>query len=440
MLKEKKLYLLILVSSFIVFLMDIYFLIGVILSFVLMNLFSKFYRFESKKFSLTYLYYLLFINLLIFGSNFTKFNLIGPIFLYDFLLFIFFIIVFITKFRLNSLLDTKSIGSIGIVSLLYFVISCYNHYDIIEIVIRQFALFGYLLLSYFIVKLINSANKTHINFINYMSLLALILQIIFIIKCILQNKNIFDGYNYFSQLTIMGIITCSALFITYNDKKIKFLGYLLCLFISTTFGHTSAFLSIFIIGITYIFMHINRFNKIIFLISSLALMLLIFIIVPQFHDDNAMWRLYYWFFIINNIFIENFGIIGNGFGIPYASQETAYFLQVERGYSTHLGENMESYLSPMHNSFLTVFFHIGFLPGLLILLGHFSFIKYIFQKNIKFNENIMFLGLSLIGLSIWASLNVILELPHSSSYYWLIYFVFLKEISDYNNKKYENFN
>ena len=83
----------------------------------------------------------------------------------------------------------------------------------------------------------------------------------------------------------------------------------------------------------------------------------------------------------------------------------------------------EKYLSPMHNSFLTFAFHIGLLPSILILIPLGKASIYVFRRNkIKGDKNKDFLILSFIGSSVWASFNVVLELPHSSAFYWLIYF------------------
>ena len=60
--------------------------------------------------------------------------------------------------------------------------------------------------------------------------------------------------------------------------------------------------------------------------------------------------------------------------------------------------------------------------GLFVLLLVKPYIKGI--KNLVFankNKSLNFLIVSLLGISTWASFNVILELPHSSLVFWIIY-------------------
>jgi len=147
---------------------------------------------------------------------------------------------------------------------------------------------------------------------------------------------------------------------------------------------------------------------------------------PRFHDANAMWRIYYWMMVSKKIFIKNFAILGNGFGVPYADKNIAYFLQVVHGATTKLGDGIKGYLIPFHNSFLTIAFHIGLLPSLLL---YYPFVKFVRNSSFYFKDRQMkYLFICLIGLSVWCSFNVILELPHSSLFYWLIYFLALHKM------------
>src|SRR5690606_11824497 len=66
--------------------------------------------------------------------------------------------------------------------------------------------------------------------------------------------------------------------------------------------------------------------------------------------------------------------------------------------------------------------HIGFLPSMIIIIPVIiSFFKRLFNNNEK-SPSKDFILLNVIGLSIWAAFNVILELPHSSFFYWINYF------------------
>ena len=43
-------------------------------------------------------------------------------------------------------------------------------------------------------------------------------------------------------------------------------------------------------------------------------------------------------------------------------------------------------------------------------------------SSLPSNRNKLFLLLAFAGCFVWVSFNVILELPHSATYFWLIYF------------------
>ena len=50
--------------------------------------------------------------------------------------------------------------------------------------------------------------------------------------------------------------------------------------------------------------------------------------IPSFTDANAVWRLAYWGFGLKSIFIENFGIFGNGFGVEYVNEDNIQALSL----------------------------------------------------------------------------------------------------------------
>ena len=96
----------------------------------------------------------------------------------------------------------------------------------------------------------------------------------------------------------------------------------------------------------------------------------------------------------------------------------------------------EIYLSPSHNSFLTIAFHIGFLPSLLLLVPLKKAFSYFVNRDKHQPDSAKdFLILSFIGVAVWASFNVVLELPHSSAFFWLIYFTLIYHFESNSGSK-----
>ena len=46
------------------------------------------------------------------------------------------------------------------------------------------------------------------------------------------------------------------------------------------------------------------------------------------------------------------------------------------------------------------------------------------------NKEVLFLSLSLLGFVVFSSFNVILELPHSSSIFWIVFFGLIFKLSN----------
>jgi len=82
------------------------------------------------------------------------------------------------------------------------------------------------------------------------------------------------------------------------------------------------------------------------------------------------------------------------------------------------------------NSFITIFYAIGFLPSLLIFTPFFKFSSFLILKKFRVSNNLVFLILSIAGATIWVSFNAILELPHSAGLYWLLFFVFWNQLME----------
>jgi O-antigen ligase len=82
---------------------------------------------------------------------------------------------------------------------------------------------------------------------------------------------------------------------------------------------------------------------------------------------------------------------------------------------------MARYVAPPHNSLITIMFHVGLIPFLLFLVPLGSFFKQLLIWPQPGDPSIRFLVYSLAGCFVWIMLNVILELPHSATFYWLVY-------------------
>lgn len=314
--------------------------------------------------------------------------------------------------------------------LLYSIIRAFPNKELLVLTLRQYMLFAYMAFSYLIFNLLvknESELKQASRFIILISKISVAMQLFFLVwKFIaLRNFSLFSegDYNYFSPLCIMGIITYASYILAKPIKSgRKYTSFFLILLLSTTVGHSSAFLSILIIFGLHLLQLFPRKTRLpLFLLSVLCMMALLYL--PQFSDDNASWRLLYWKHIINQALTNFYGMAGHGFGHPYMTYEYALLIKDKIGSSIMIDEvaPLARYLSPPHNSFLSIAFHIGLFPALLLLAPAKKIPVYIFTKNLK-DDQLNFLILSLAGCSIWSSFNVILELPHSSTYFWLIYF------------------
>ena len=188
-------------------------------------------------------------------------------------------------------------------------------------------------------------------------------------------------------------------------------------FMSFSFGHASAFLAVLTIVLYYLFLKINSKQRIIGLLL-IALFSITLFALPQFRDGNVSWRLEYWGHIINNIVVDKYGILGNGFGEPYSTLE--FGTEVFDHYGSNVLVNdynvFSRWMVAPHNSFLTLMFHIGIIPFMFIFYPIRKMLLLSFQEQEKTKE-LKFLMISMFGLIVWASFNVILELPHSSLYF-----------------------
>jgi O-antigen ligase len=82
---------------------------------------------------------------------------------------------------------------------------------------------------------------------------------------------------------------------------------------------------------------------------------------------------------------------------------------------------MARYLAPPHNSLLTIMFHVGLLPALLLFIPLGKFFGRILLRPRSADPSVNFLVYALAGCFAWVMFNVILELPHSATFFWLVY-------------------
>lgn len=366
--------------------------------------------------------------LLIFGETFSKFNLWGPLYLYDaglLLLGAISLYLFLKHKSKSWLLPVMIVLGFSIVYLIYSYFIAHNPTNYL---IRQYALFVYLGLGWVIFS--SYTDETFQNYnIRIIMLIGLgsgIIQIIYLLylAAFTENFSLFGDFNYYSKMTIVGTIILGAYFLVFIKRPIfKWALAILYIILSTTLGHSSAFLSAFAIVVFYVIFQLPLRIKIAGVIG-LALFTIIFLLfLPQFSDNNAEWRLVFWKYSLKDIITNYYAVLGHGFGVPYPTQETLDALRDNLNSPWFEVRPEEMYTSPMHNSFITIAFHIGLLPSLLLFLPLFKpFTKTILTKSEFRNPQNDFLILSWIGLTVWSSFNVVLELPHSSIFYWLVYF------------------
>ena len=240
----------------------------------------------------------------------------------------------------------------------------------LTITFRQFNLIVYLLCSYLLFNLLvkdNNAVRKTIALILYLSKASVILQIVFIAYgyLFISNFSLFgEGeYNYFSPLIIFGIITYAAVALAYEEKvPVRLFKFLGCLLLSTTLGHSSAFLAIFCIGLLYFFMRIKPMQRLI-AVCIIFTALMVLLLLPQFRDANAGWRVLYWGHVLKEAVVSKYAV-GSGFGRPFMSYDFAVYINETIRSAIMIDEYypMARYLSPPHNSWLSFVFILGSYP------------------------------------------------------------------------------
>jgi hypothetical protein len=378
--------------------------------------------------------------LLIFDKTFSKFNLFGPLYLYDALLIMLTIIsgVYIVKVKIRLTIWPIQL-LIGVASI-YLIYSYFILDSPLNYTIRQFALIVYIVNIYLVFHaFINSkAHKFNVRFYIVLGMLSLAFQIGFHFYNFVFKENyistLFGEFHYFSEMGFMALFIFQVYILVYWNSFWKWAILAFFLLLITTLGHQGSTTILFftILG-SYIFIHSGRYQKIsIFSIAIIGIGGLFLFLPSYFLDTNTLWRLIYWKITLKDIFVDYYGVLGHGFGVKFTTPEIleAMSSQIDSPWFELRPE--EQYLSPMHNSFLTIAYHVGFVFMLLIFLPLKNMFLYLFDRDkLKPTKEKDFLALLLLGMIMWSSFHVVLELPHSSALFWLVYF---STIYEFNQK------
>jgi len=184
--------------------------------------------------------------LLIFGKEFSKFHLFWQFHLYDFLLLLlalYCLILFLK--RSGKFLIWPLIGLLGF-SFIYLLYSYFLNIGPTQYIVRHYALFIYLACAHLIFSSIvdETKNDLNIKFIILIGIVSIPIQVgTHIYNFItIENYPLFNRFNYFSLLGVMGIIVSGAYVLIYQSNILRKAGFFaLILFISVTLGHASAF-------------------------------------------------------------------------------------------------------------------------------------------------------------------------------------------------------
>ncbi len=372
----------------------------------------------------------LLVLLTVFGTTFSKFHLFGPLYLHDFLLVLGCGLTFIllprrfTNWPINMLIG---------ISVAYLIYSFCRTEAGSTLIIRQFALFGYMTCYYLLSSSYSKENLgLIIRFQVIFSYTAIILQTFLIGYVIVFEKfdpTNFHNHYWYSPAVVVGLIIAQATLLLYQKnifKKVIFSAYLL--FLCWTTGHASAILAVTAIFGTHVILLLNGWKKLLPIAAMAILIVALMSFVPQFKDRNTDWRIFTWEYMVKELATDKYLILGHGFGTPYFSKdlENLLYSKISSTAMLESGKADERYLSPPHNSFLTIMFSIGILPGFLIFVPYFFIVVDASKTFREIPKESNYFMLMLVGLGVWAGFNVVLELPHSAGFFWLVYFTYWK--------------
>lgn len=377
-----------------------------------------------------------FTLIIVFGKTYTKYKVYGFLHLHDLVITILCILSIIFN-KKNK--PSKSIAVVLlIIPLIYliFSISRIDDCDLVKIyyVLRQFMIIGYAIIMYFITTYIfslNNGRKLALVLIISIAIIAFLWQIYHV--TILRLINLENPFGRFpvSPIIMLGVIifgSYSLLFL----KKFRYLFFLVSMIISLTTGQDSSYLAMLVVLVSFLLIK-NKVKKKYVLTSTAILIILLCVSIPTLSDVNVIWRLVYWKDTLVNLINNKTIFFGNGFGIPYLEENTRLAVNevmLSRGYGVTV-EGLEIFEIAPHNSFLTLIYHLGIFGLFPIIILIFKLINA--DKRYYRTKYIIFLLIALTGLSFWSFFNLILELPHSSSGYWFLYFTLILSLKKSKN-------
>ena len=232
------------------------------------------------------------------------------------------------------------------------------------------------------------------------------------------------GYLYYSPMSL-SILSFSWLII--DDLKLglsKFLLFIVLSFFVFIVGHMSLFVAYLYGAFSYQMAKLGKVK-----ILKYQLVIPIFLI-PIFlsddfistgsliFEDNLVFRFLYWNQAASEQFSQLSSILfGRGLSVEYFNQSQLDVLISHFGHTNGLDSQQKRLEVALHNSFLTIFYHFGIFGFILVFYPIIQFL--ISCKPVK--NGLMIAVLT--SLVIWCYFNVILELPHSASLFWFVFFV-----------------
>ena len=368
--------------------------------------------------------------LLVFGKEFSKFHVAGPLYLYDLLLALTASPAIILLFRKKEKFIIWPLLALIALSLIYLAYSFLAKIGPLNYMIRHYALFGYLILVYLIFNSFanEETNEMNIQFIILLGILAFVGQLLFHIYNAVATSGyieiLFVDFNYLSLMVFPGLFIFQAYLLVLVRNRLKWLLLAIVWLFSFTMGHhSSTILCTLIVFSAYLILKSGVKTRRYLIPAFGVLIASSFFLIPQFLDTNSMWRYIYWKYTLKDIIENYFLIFGHGFGAKFSNPEVLEALKEQLNSPWMEVRPEEQYLSPMHNSFITMGFHIGFIPSMLVFVPLIRPFKYFFVRSSDHNSPQKdFLSVSLLSLLFWCSFHVMLELPHSSALFWLMYF------------------
>ncbi len=372
--------------------------------------------------------------LVFFGKSYTKLVILPPFFYAHDVILTGLTVVSIWFFNKDNRIPSFEL--LCAFAILYLFSSFYKiNFDFSQsyVVLRQFMIFGYGASIYIIMNALFGVTWIKQNssrFIMYFAALCIACQVAYTFYLLLvRSSHVFFERNYLSPIIIMGFLIAASFVLTFVSGKFKKNVLFLVIFlISFSTGHDSTYLSLGLIYFGYFFIISPRSFKIAISVILLFGGIAAVIFLPSFTDVNVQWRLLYWKDSLLRI-TNNFVVFGDGFGVPYASDDTVLKLNElypDTVYSPKIIGD-EKYLTAPHNSFITMAIHTGIISIILFL---YPLRTLFYNKKLILDKEILFLSLSLLGIMVFSSFNVVLELPHSSSIFWIVFFSLILKLSE----------